>query len=218
MMIVVHFVFNGVYVHGQSNRTNKKQPQTPNELVPLKRIIVIMLIMYFLTQAIYYRTFGNYILAFTVNYLGWSKTQGANITSAFHGAATVARGMMILSVRFLSIKTLVFGGLIFCNISALGLVLFLEKHDAAVWCFMLLLSAASVIPHAAMLAWIDYHIGLRGFVSIIFSLASNAGEIISSPLIGFFFEKVSYMAFIYYTLGGTVTCVILMILLILLIN
>ena len=123
---------------------------------------------------------------------------------------------MIFTVRLLSPKTIIFGGLIICNISALGLVFLVEKHDAAVWCFMLLLSAGGVIPHSAILAWIDQTIGLRGFVSIIFNLALSAGEMINSPLIGFFFEKVSYMAYIYYTLGGTISCLTMMIILTLL--
>ena len=91
--------------------------------------------------------------------------------------------------------------------------IFVEMHETAVWIFMLLLSAGSVVPHAAILAWIDDHIGLKGIVSVMFNLTLSVGEMINSPLIGFFFEKVSYMAFIYYTLGGTLLCLTMMIIL-----
>ena len=212
-MVILHFVFNGIYVHGQSKSSKKADTDTPKELVPMRVLIGVLLMIFSIGHALSLRTFSNFILVFVVNYLGWTKIEGANITAAFQAGGTVSRIAMIIVVRKVPVNAILFGGLIICWVASLGLFFFIDVADAFVYMFMVILATGSVIPLSAVLAWIDDHIGLKGVVSVIFNMALGIGEMIHSPMLGFLFYEVSSISFVYYTLGATTTCLIMMLIL-----
>ena len=146
---------------------------------------------------------------FAVHYLGWTKSQTTYLLSAFFIAGTIAKFIMILLVRHVKLEISLFSGLILSVISTLALSLLVDVHSSIMWVFSILLSVGPTITSSVLLAWTDKHIGIKGHIGTIFSVAGALGSLAFSPLIGFLFDKVSYMSFMYLNLACTVLCTIL---------
>ena len=204
LMFGMHCIFGGVYIHGQTKH-GERQVVTPRELLLLKTAIILLLIIYFILQSVIFRTYTNFITTFTVNWLGWSKSKGAALTS-------VSKLAMIFTIRFLSIETILFSGLTLLTVASVGLC-FIEMHDSLPWVFSILLGIAICFPLAVTVGWIDKYIGLRGLISILFSAGGSAGEIIMSPIIGILLERQMYRSYMYLTLGSSVGCLLTMVVL-----
>ena len=76
------------------------------------------------------------------------------------------------------------------------------------WAGTLLLSAVTTIPMYVIISWIDKYIGLHGQVSTLQTSTGNVGKIMWSVVVGYMFEGVSYMAFLYLTAASTLGCLL----------
>ena len=211
LMLGLHCIFDGVYIHGQKTSENVKKAM-PRELVPLRIGIVVLLIVYFVSQSVILRTYANFIMTFSVNWLRWEKSKGAALTSTYHAATVVSKFVMIFLVRFLSIETILFIGLLFCNIASLGLC-FIEAHESLPWIFSILLGIAISLPLAVLLGWIDKYVGLRGQMSVLHSTSGSVGEVIVSPVIGYLMAEEMYRSYMFLILGSSVMCLLTMVVL-----
>ena len=215
VLILTNFLFGGITVAARE----KKSPQDgategegrSNSKGALWVAIVILLLLFYIFQSVYLRTFNNYLAPFAVNYLGWSKAEGADLTSAYFAAMMVGKIMIFGLVRVFSIEAILYSGLVLCNVGAVGLCFLLDVHVSIIWVFSSIISLGSCIAVSVLIAWTDKYIGIRGYVGIIYSVGGSIGEFAISPLFGFLFESVSYMWLMYLTLIATVTCSVLMI-------
>jgi MFS family permease len=145
---------------------------------------------------------------FAVNHLHRTKSQTVYLISAFFLAGTIAKFIMLFLVTHVKIEISLFSGLIVSVISTLALSLLVNVHSSIMWVFSILLSVSPTIVSSVQLAWTDKHIGIKGHIGTIFSVAESLGSLAFSPLIGFLFDKVSYMSFMYLNLTSTILCTI----------
>ena len=110
--------FQGIYVYGQKKGKNIEQKDIPRKLAPIRMTYIVLLICYYMLQSLFLRIYSQYIVVFTVNYLNWSKSQGAALLSAYSAAGLVCRFINIFLVRYVKLEIQIFAGLILCNLCA----------------------------------------------------------------------------------------------------
>ena len=205
---VAHFAFGGIYVVIQK-RHSSDSPTSTNAK-GLKILILVLLVFYYIFQSVFLRTYSNYILAFTVNYLGWTKTQGANLTAAYFAAGMIYKIPVIYLVRVVKTEILVFVGLIMCNIAAVVLVNFVDVHDSIMWVFSIIISCGTNTIYGVLIAWTDKYIGIKGFIGVLYTVSGSIGEVIFSAVVGYLLANVSYMSFMYLLVSCTGGCLLIM--------
>jgi Na+/melibiose symporter-like transporter len=213
MMFVAHSAYSGIYVQRQAKGDHQERKSTPRNLMSLKITFVVLLALFYVFQSIAIRTYGSYILAFSVNYLGWSKSDGANLTSVYFASSVAAKVILIFLVRQIKLEFLLFVGSFLCNVASLCLAFLVTFHWTIMWVFSCMLSVGISVLLAVMLAWTDKYVGLRGFIGVTNSVAGSVGDIIFAALTGFLFEQVSYISFLYLLAGCCVICLIILVIL-----
>ena len=181
------------------------------ELFSLKTCIIVLLLMYYVSQSTFMRTFNNYLVPFAVNHLGWSKTQGSDLATVYFAAGMLGNLLILVIIRFTSLEVIAFSGLAMCNVAALALSFLLDLHNSIMWVFSVLLAIGTSFVMSVLLAWTDKCIGISGFIGVMNGIAGAAGEIIISPFVGYLFDNVSYISLMYLTLASTLLCLVLMI-------
>ena len=80
-------------------------------------------------------TCGNYLTAYTVDELNWSKTAGATLTSIFWASFTIGRGIGIFVVKWIQAETLLLSMSFLTIISLIPMVFFPDFHVSIMWIF-----------------------------------------------------------------------------------
>ena len=176
----------------------------------LRRCFIVLLLLFSLIQSQYIRGFTSYLAVFVVDYLRWSKSSGAILTSVMFLSFAVFR---IISI-FIKIRSIfqIFFGLLLCTVASILLSVFVQYHDAVIWTCTILLGIGYSAVLSAKLSWISDTTGDVGHLAVMSALANLIGEAAFSPLIAYLLENISYLSLLYMTAVSTGTGLLLMVL------
>ena len=211
LYFAVYISFGGIYI--ENTQQNKQNNNSTKTVKGLKGLIIVCLCIFYVFHSVFLRSYSNYILTFTVNHMGWTKTQGANLTSVYFAAAMIFKIMIIYIVRVVKFEILVFVGLIMSNIASISMLLFVDLHDSIIWVFTVLISCGTTTTYAVLLAWTDKYIGIKGYIGVMYSIAGSVGEMLFSAVIGYLFQNVSYYSYMYLLVSSTGICFVIMVML-----
>ena len=96
------------------------KPDNPVFKVPFLAGVFIFFVAYCMVEGNY----GNFLLAYAVEGLGWSKSMGAAVTTAFWASFTIGRGLGIIFVKFVSPQVLLGTDCLLSVLALLPLLLF----------------------------------------------------------------------------------------------
>ena len=116
--------------HGKTRGQNIKNNIQGEELLQNKSFsekgfrikIVILVFMFYLTYCTLELNYGNYLAAFAVKRLGWTKSAGAMVTSAFWATFTGGRALGIVLVKYISPVIILFTDIILSVLALLPLL------------------------------------------------------------------------------------------------
>ena len=216
LAFIVYFAFGGISVKHSVEKGCLEQSSVDikkRKLNLIRNSIIFLLVIYNISQSVFLRTFNNYLVPFTIGELGWMKAQGSSLSSVFFTAAMAGKLFVIIIIKHVSVEVVLNVGLILCNISAVSLAFFLHVHTSLIWICTTVLSFGCNIAVSVLIAWTDKHIGIQGFVGIIYAAGSSAGEIAINPLVGYMFDNAPTIYFMYLVLTSTLLCFLLMLVL-----
>ena len=171
------------------------------------QILILLFIFYFLYVGMEV-TYGNLIMSFAVEYLGWSKARGTVLTSVFWGSFAAGRGMAIFLSKCLTPAIMLIGDLVLTNLSLIGLVMALDSNHIMLWfCTATLgVSMASIFPSG--ISWAETYMQLTGKSTAVLVVGSALGEMSLPALTGFLFQLKSPMFLMYVMLAGAIMCIV----------
>lgn len=152
------------------------------------QILFMLFIFYFLYVGMEV-TYGGFIMAFSVVYLRWSKTEGTLLTSVFWGAFAAGRGLAIPLSRWLSPPVMLIINLLLSCMSLGGLLMAVDSSPHAVWLCTALVGVgfSSVFPTG--ITWAERYMHVTGKATAVFVVGSALGEMCLPVVVGWLFES-----------------------------
>lgn len=171
-----------------------------------------MVFLFYLLLSIYGRGYGNYTMAFTVEYLGWSKTNGALLTSLYWGAYVISRIIGVALITRCRPQVLIGVDLLLSISSTIPVLLAVHSHPAVYWACTLLYGLGNARIYATGFPWLAQYFAVTSTIGSVPVIGGLVGDILGPVLVGYLFENVTPMGFIWVSLAGGVMCLGLLVL------
>ena len=223
LMLLSCCAMTWTYLMGDKSLILRKKPKlktqqgSPDEKEAIAKhhivniAFLVLLAIFFATYVTMDVVYGTFLMTFAVKQLGWSKTNGAAVTSAFMGVFTVGRGLGIVLVNFIRPSILLTADLILCVIFSVILTGFVNMHVSVLWICSVGLGLGMATVYATGFTWTETYTGVSGKVSALILAASAVGEMSGPAMSGPLMEKVGYMSYVYLTLSLSLLCLVTMI-------
>ena len=111
--------------------TNEAEMKTLEQAYVIK--LAALVFAFYVSYCILEMNYGNFLLAYAVKHLNWSKQMAASLTSAYWGSFTLGRVSGIITIRYLKPQTILIIDVIMCCASLVPILLFAEEHVAVLW-------------------------------------------------------------------------------------
>ena len=140
-------------------------------------------------------TCGNYLTAYTVDELNWSKTAGATLTSVFWASFTIGRGIGIFVVKWIQAETLLLSMSFLTILSLIPMVFFPHFHVSIVWISTILFGFFLSTIYASGLTFANMYVAVSGGIGALFIAAGSLGDLTGPILIVPSFDKYGMQLF-----------------------
>ena len=177
----------------------------------LKRVILALTFVFYVLLSVYGRGYPNFTMAFTVDYLGWTKLHGAVLTSLYLGVYVIGRTAGIFIIKRVSPQCVICSDLILSISATIPVILAVRKHVSVYWICTLLYGLGNATIFASGFPWLGQYFRMSGNVGSVPQIGGFFGDILGPPIVGYLFEYVTPMGFVYVSTAGGTLCLILMI-------
>ncbi|XP_064614172.1 sodium-dependent glucose transporter 1B-like [Liolophura sinensis] len=185
-----------------------KQPVIKARKHPRLLPVAIALVgLFFFVYGPVEKTCANFLLAFLVKQMNWSKVHAAQGNSAFY--AGFAGGRFIgIALAVVMPTTLMLFVFMMALVVCLGLfILAIEQSAVFTWVCIVLIGTAMSTIYASMYAWVDVNVtSVTGKMASCMQVALALGTMATTPLIGYLFKEQTPMWFVYLTITLSSTC------------
>ena len=233
LMSVVFFVYQ-ILENRRSNsiadhkvQTEVKQPQVaekPRSLIQLfnpatcagGRLfyglqLFVLLFFYFGNTGGGERCVAGFVRSFSIDQLGFSNSDGSYVNTGFWISFTTGRFLFFILARWISIRILVVvegSGLL---IIAILMNIFAKTNATAYWVLVQPLGLFLAPLWPSGVAWTDYHVELTGIGMAVLLLGGSAGGFVHLRLIGYLYEHIGHVTFLYQVLGYAILTFVLVV-------
>ena len=149
---------------------------------------VILVFLFYWMYCILELTYANYLTAYVVEELNWSKTAGATLTSVFWASFTIGRGAGIFVVKYVKPESLLISMSIMTIISIFPEVFFSHAHVSVMWITTAAFGLSISTIYASGLTFSNMYIPFSGGIGALFigagSLGDLTGPVFIVPLFG----------------------------------
>ncbi|KAK7484908.1 hypothetical protein BaRGS_00023828 [Batillaria attramentaria] len=189
---------------GAKDEKNVKQP-LPFALFIF--VLIVLCVFYFLYCTVE-DSFAAYLTTFVVKQLHWTKSKGAEVTSAYWAAFAACRFLSIFAIRLLStVKLLIILGVTWMA-AMLGFLL-ASQHEVTIGVWVCSIAAgatmSSIFPTG--LIWMEEElVRVTGRVASAILIASSSGTMVNPILLGYLMAEVSPMWFPYLLFAESCMC------------
>ncbi|XP_041375635.1 sodium-dependent glucose transporter 1-like [Gigantopelta aegis] len=198
--------------HKQRPRRHVKQDAAyrHGRSIPQFTFILLLVILIYILYVAVESTFSNFLLAFAVRKLGWTKSAASVLTSVFWAAFAAGRFLGILVSTFVSPITML---AICCSTLAVSMLCFtlcaLFMVHPAIWVFTFLCGLTMAPIYPTGLVWTEKDLfKFSGKLFSVILMASSGGALANSPILGHLLQHYSQMWYAYLQLLESVTMVI----------
>lgn len=174
------------------------------------RIVLLIFLGFFYAFYVSLEAFiEGYLMTFVVEYLDWSKTEGARITSVFWGTFAAGRVLGVFISKVLTPWKMLLCDLVLVNAVFIPMWFVSKEHDVIVWICIPLSGVFMATIFPTGISWTDQRImKVTGKVASVFVLSSTIGGIFNPMLLGYLFKEVSPMWFVYLLMIEGALCAI----------
>ena len=156
-----------------------------------------ILFLSFFTQVWIETGLGNYVAAFAIKALQWSKRDASWVTSALWGSQFAGRIIAIPISVFISPRTMVFISVVGTVCSAGVMMALVKVSDIFYWISVVLAGVNMSSTFGSMVLWSSHHIPVTGVTSSVFQVGSSLGSLIGPVVTGHLFDDYSPMFMVY---------------------
>lgn len=207
--LLLYFKFSDVY----TNAANAEKPQdseqahSEEEVKPkghrmpfrLKVVFLILLALLLMTYAIVEDEFGNYLMTFSIIWLGWNKETGSYATTLYWACFVLGRFAGIFIVSCFKQRTILTTFISFLAISVIGFWLGSRFYVIPlVWIFTGAMGLSMSVIVASIFSWTAENVmPISGKISGMFLVSASTGVMFFPILTGYLMEFYSPMWFVY---------------------
>lgn len=171
---------------------------------PLYRNTVVILMFFFVMLfCLLELTYPNYLTAYSVDYLNWSKSDGAFVTAAFWAAYSIGRVMNIFIIMKLSPTGLLIIGCVGIVIFSIPIPWFVSSHQAVLWVCSIGIGVSLSPVFPTTITWTNDHLTMTGPIMSTFVAATTVGQIIGPIIVGTLIVKYTIGSFSYLILSSS---------------
>ena len=195
LLLFHSLIFVCLYLSGdktffiQESKEKKKSEKVDTNskcfLISFVSLVFIFNWMYCILEV----TCGNYLTAYTVDELNWSKTAGATLTSVFWTSFTIGRGIGIFVVKWIQTETLLLSMSFLTIISLIPIVFFPNFHVSIMWISTVLFGFFLSTIYASGLTFANMYVAVSGGIGAFFIAAGSLGDLTGPILIVPSFDK-----------------------------
>lgn len=188
------------------NRADSFIQQQKEQSQPIKNKWILGLLMgFFLIYGGMEFTYGSWILAFTVKYLGTSFEVGTLVCTCYWGSLAGGRAIAIITSKIFNPEFLNCVNLILATTSLTVLTFACDLHGSVVWVCSVLTGLSFSSLFGNCLVYSQRELNVTGRMTGLFVLCLYIGFMIMPAVTGVLFAKFTPMFFPYIMLGGAVT-------------
>ena len=205
LLLIGYFALGGIHFETRSadrNVTNRTQRTC------LHYVIMVILVLCNVVFGSLTRNYISFIVAYAVNHLHWTKSEGAYLASVMSIAGAVSKICCVYLVRIIKLELQLFTGVFMCFGASLLLFFLADYYYFIPWLVTVLYMVGLTQVNSTVFGWIDKVLVMRGVVGVLWNVGGCMGEIIAPFILGYLFQHVSYVAFTYHF----VTCTSLVVL------
>ena len=184
-VLLIHcIIFFILYLIGDAHCCIQKQEGTDQEEErladynkPFLISFVILVFLFYWMYCILELTYANYLTAYVVEELNWSKTAGATLTSVFWASFTIGRGAGIFVVKYVKPESLLVSMSIMTIISIFPEVFFSHAHFSVMWITTATFGLSISTIYASGLTFSNMYIPFSGGIGALFIGAGSLGDL-----------------------------------------
>jgi fucose permease len=201
MIVVCSIMFLFMFIKDRHNNTsnNSKSVNKSNktgeihikQLQKLRLAIISLVFCFYLAYCTVEIQMASFLFMFCVNYVGWSKTTAAYLTSTFWASFTISRGIGIILIKYVKPHTLIFADITIFIIGLTPSIFAVLWHPAVIRVCTVVVGAV----FASGISWTDEHIKVTEAVGSIFLVACAVTDLYGPVVLVYLMEEVSYMLF-----------------------
>ena len=161
--------------------------------IPFLTGIFVFYVLYCILEANY----GNFLLAYAVEELGWTKAMGATVTSVFYATYMIGRGLGIIAVKLLSPHVMLGACCSLSVLSLLPLLLFANVYPDVLWISSAAIGLTMSPVFATGITWTERYVKVSSGTGAIFLTAGAAGEMLGPIFLSFLYQSFGIVSFVY---------------------
>ena len=181
----------------QKEEEEKKEEGTRPVAASFKIPFLIGVFIFYTCECVLEVGYGNLLLAYAVEVLGWSKSMGAKCTSLFFGTFMAGRALGIFVVKFLSPRVMLGGSCTLGVLSLLPLVLFSNVYPNVLWISTAAIGLSTSTIYATGISWTEKFVKVSDGTSVIFTASASAGEMVGPVVFSFMYDRFGAGCFVY---------------------
>ena len=181
------------FIQGSKGKTKSEKIDSNSKcfLISFVSLVFIFNWMYCILEV----TCGNYLTAYTVDQLNWSKTAGATLTSVFWTSFTIGRGIGIFIVKWIQTEKLLLSMSFLTIISLIPIVFFSDFHVSIMWVSTVLFGFFLSTIYASGFTFANMYVTVSGGIGALFIAAGSLGDLTGPILIVPTFDKYGMQVF-----------------------
>ncbi len=181
----------------QKQEEEKQEEGTRPVAASFKIPFLIGVFIFYACECVLEIGYGNLLLAYAVEGLGWSKSMGAKCTSVFFGTYVTGRALGIVIVKFLSPRVMLGGSCTLNVLSLLPLVLFSNVYPNVLWISTAAIGLSTSTIFATGISWTERYVKVSDGTSVIMLTAGSIGELLGPALFSFMYDRFGAGCFVY---------------------
>lgn len=176
----------------------------------VKGIIVSVSLTYILIFSWFEYIFANFLPTFTIKGLGLSVEKAALLLSVFYGLYMVGRVLCIFISFAMSPSTVLIVNSFFIILGYV-MTLFCRQHEFMLWIAVPVLGFFLSSTFPQMVLWLSDYIVLTGSTNAVFFLCASLSSMSGGVIVGYLFQKYTYMSLVYFGLSSCLLATLLFI-------
>ena len=185
----------------KSSKQKKEETKQDGGTKPVKpsfRIpFLIGIFLFYMCYCVLEANYGNFLLAYAVEGLGWTKSMGATVTSVFWTTFMIGRGLGIIAVKLLSPQVMLGTACTLSVVSLLPLLLFANVYPDVLWISSAAVGLTMSTIFATGITWTERYVKVSSGTGAIFLTAGAAGEMLGPIFLSFLYQSFGIVSFVY---------------------
>ena len=203
ILLMVLFVKDGCKMRGSKTEDNPENP-TSDEKENSRAFEVKICILFFVFNIFYGGIevgYAGLLMTFAVKYLGWTKSQGTDVTAVLQGSNAVITAVAVVMAKYVKPKHMLAASIAMVTTSMLFLSIFATKFPVCLWFCTAGLGVGYATIMPTSYTWVNSFMTVSGGFSSAYWSGFFTGFMTIPALSGYLFQKVHPMCMPYVTLS-----------------